>query len=87
MQWVVASGLGVVHTFTVFHHAYDHSFADRLPYVIAVVVLDEGPFFFTDIVDCEPADVAVGMPVEVVYEHLDDATTIPHFRPHRVDEG
>ena len=81
MRWVPASGKGVVHTFTVFHHAYDAAFADRLPYVIAVITLDEGPFFHTDIVECEPDAVAVGMPVEVVYERVDDDWTIPHFRP------
>jgi uncharacterized protein len=80
MQWVPASGGGVVHTYTIFHHAYDASFADRLPYVIAVVTLDEGPFFHTDIVECDPEQVHVGMAVEVVYEHGDD-WTMPHFRP------
>lgn len=80
MQWVPASGRGVVHTYTVFHHAYDPSFADRLPYVIAVVTLDEGPFFHSDIVECAPEAVHVGMAVEVVYEHLEE-WTMPHFRP------
>jgi uncharacterized OB-fold protein len=81
MQWVDASGRGVVHTFTVFHHAYDASFAAKLPYVIAVITLDEGPFFHTDLVGCDPDDVHVGMAVEVVYEQIDDEWTMPHFRP------
>ncbi|MEO8694821.1 MAG: OB-fold domain-containing protein [Acidimicrobiales bacterium] len=81
MRWVEASGQGIVHTFTVYHHAYDRAFVDRLPYVIAVITLDEGPFFHSDIVDCDPSAVFVEMPVEVVYERLDDAWTIPHFRP------
>ena len=85
MRWVPATGRGVVHTFTVFHHAYDAAYVDRLPYVIAVITLDEGPFFHTDIVECDPADVFVGMAVEAVYERLDDEWTIPHFRPPRVD--
>jgi uncharacterized OB-fold protein len=72
---------GVVHTYTVFHHAFDPLFADRLPYVIAVVALEEGPFFHTDIVDCAPDAMHVGMPVEVVYEHVDDDCVVPHFRP------
>jgi uncharacterized OB-fold protein len=83
MQWVPATGRGVVHTYTVFHHAYDPLFADRLPYVIAVVLLDEGPFFHTDLVDCDPASVRIGQPVEVVYERIDDGWTLPHFRPTR----
>ena len=48
--WVPASGTGEVFTYTVFHHAYDPRFADRVPYTLAVVQLDEGPFFHTDVV-------------------------------------
>jgi uncharacterized OB-fold protein len=81
MRWMPASGRGVVHTFTVYHHAFDRASANRLPYVIAVITLDEGPFFHTDIVECDPDDVEVGMPVEVVYERVDEMWTIPHFRP------
>jgi uncharacterized OB-fold protein len=87
MAWHVASGRGRVHTYTVFHHPYDPAFKDRLPYVIAVVELDEGPFFHTDIVDCEPDDVYVDLPVEVVYETVDADTVIPRFRPAFRPEG
>lgn len=81
MQWEPASGLGEVFTYTVVHHAYDRSLAAALPYAAAVVRLDEGPFFHTDIVGCPPDDVHVGMRVHVVYEHVDDELTIPHFAP------
>ncbi|HEV8298742.1 MAG TPA: OB-fold domain-containing protein [Acidimicrobiales bacterium] len=81
MGWTPATGRGEVHTYTVFHHAYERALADRLPYVIAVVTLAEGPFFHTDIVDCSPDAVYVGMPVEVVWERVRDDCVIPHFRP------
>ena len=55
--------------------------ADRVPYAIAVIILDEGPFFHSDLLDCEVDDVHVGMRVQVVFETLDDHTAIPHFRP------
>ena len=76
-----ASGRGEVHTYTIVHHPYDPSLADRVPYALAVVKLDEGPFFHTDIVGCDAADVHVGMRVEVVWERLDAETVIPHFAP------
>jgi len=81
MRWQTGSGRGEVHTHTVVHHAYDPGLADRIPYAIAVVRLDEGPFFHTDIVGCDPAEVAVGMRVHVVWDHLDDETVIPRFAP------
>lgn len=81
MRWVPASGRGEVHTYTVFHHAYDPRFADRVPYVIAVVLLDEGPFFHADVVGCAPEDVHVGLRVEAEFETVGDGIGVPHFRP------
>jgi uncharacterized OB-fold protein len=80
MDWVPASGLGVVHTYTVYRHAFDPAWADRIPYVVAVVRLDEGPFFHTDLVGCPPEAVSIGMRVRVVFEDVGDAT-VPHFTP------
>lgn len=81
MVWEPASGHGEVFTYTVVHHAYAPEYLDRLPYALAVVQLDEGPFFHTDIVGCAPSDVHVGMRVRVVFESVDDDTVIPHFTP------
>jgi uncharacterized OB-fold protein len=54
------------------------------PYVIALVELDEQPALrlMTNIVNCEPADVAIGARVRVVFEHHDDVW-IPLFELHR----
>lgn len=81
MEWVPASGRGTLHTWTVYHHAYTPEFADRVPYVVAVVRLDEGPFMHTGIAGCDPDALTVGMPVEVAFEDRDDGTALPHFRP------
>ena len=78
MEWQPAAGTGEVHTFTVVHHAYDPSITD-LPYVVAVVQLDEGPFFHTGIAGCAPEAVHVGMRVRVTFDPLDDETVIPRF--------
>lgn len=86
MAWVPAVGTGEVHTYTVFHHAVLPALADRVPYVVAVVQLDEGPFFHTDVLDCDPADVHVGQRVEVVFEDAGDGWVLPHFRPARPKE-
>ncbi|MGH9135570.1 MAG: Zn-ribbon domain-containing OB-fold protein [Acidimicrobiales bacterium] len=52
------------------------------PYVVAIVELDEEPDtrLTTNIVACDPADVAIGMPVRVEFESWDDVW-IPLFRP------
>jgi uncharacterized OB-fold protein len=83
MRWEDASGRGVVHTFTVVHHAYEPSMVARIPYALAVVRLEEGPFFHSDIVDCDPVEVHVDMPVIVRFEPIDDddGAVLPHFAP------
>ena len=62
------SGLGTVFTFTINRHPYNP--AVPLPYVIAIVELNEQPNlrFTTNIVNCDPGDVSVGMPVRVLFE-------------------
>jgi uncharacterized protein len=56
-------------------------FAERLPYVAAAVDLDEGPRVMTNIIDCDPAALQVGMAVKVVYTALNDDITAPMFTP------
>lgn len=41
-EWVVASGRGIVHSFTIVHRAPTAALADRAPYVVAMIDLDEG---------------------------------------------
>jgi uncharacterized OB-fold protein len=56
-------------------------FNERLPYVAAVVDLDEGPRLMTGIVDAEPAELQLGMALEVTFRPLDDTLAAPYFRP------
>jgi uncharacterized OB-fold protein len=74
------SGNGTIFTYTVDRHAYNP--AVPLPYVIALVELveQEGLRVLTDIVQCDPDTVTVGMPVHVVFEQHDEAY-VPLFAP------
>jgi uncharacterized OB-fold protein len=82
----VASGRGEVAAYTINQHPWLPDFPP--PYIIALVEMAESPDvrFTTNIVDCDIEDVAVGMPVEVVFEHLDDVW-IPLFRPVAADNA
>jgi uncharacterized OB-fold protein len=64
LDWVTAAGGGVVHSFTVVHRA-PPEFAAEAPYVVALIDLDEGPRMMSRLTGVEPAEVAVGMPVEL----------------------
>ncbi len=73
------SGRGHVETFTVNQQQW---VPGAEPYVIAWVSIDEQPDvrLTTNLLDVEPEDVRVGLPVEVVFEQNDDVW-IPLFRP------
>ena len=50
-------------------------------YVVALVELEEGTRLVSNLVEVDPADAAIGMAVEVVFEAFDDGLVLPLFRP------
>ncbi len=54
-----------------------------MPFIAAIVVLEEGPRIATNIVgvEPEPKNLRCDMEVEVVFEDLTDTITLPKFRP------
>ena len=79
VEWVEASGRGVVHTFTVVHRGMP-GWREEGPYVAAIVQLEEGPRITTNIVECASSDVKIEMPVEVTF--VDEGQYVmPRFRP------
>jgi uncharacterized OB-fold protein len=80
-EWIKASGRGTVYTFVVVRQAMGRGWGDRIPYVVAVVELEEGPHYLTNIVNIAVEEVAIGMPVEVTFEELDGTTKLPVFQP------
>lgn len=65
MEWVPTSGAGVVDTYTVFYRAYVKELESEVPYVVAVVRLDEGPYFHTRVVGIAHDAVKTGMRVRL----------------------
>ncbi len=78
--WVESSGKGTVWTYTVTYQNRTPGFADG-PYVLALVELDEGVKMFTNIVDCDVAQVRIGMAVEVTFVKANEQITVPYFKP------
>jgi uncharacterized OB-fold protein len=79
--WTEMSGRGRVYSFTVYHRVFHPAFADKVPYVVAVVELDEGPRLISNIVNIPIPDVTCEMPVSVVYDEVRDGYFIPKFEP------
>jgi uncharacterized protein len=80
-QWVQASGRGTLYAFSIVHRPPSPAFT--APYVAAIVELEEGPRMPTNLVEVEPdpAAIRIGMPVELVFEDVTDAISLPKFRP------
>jgi uncharacterized OB-fold protein len=82
-RWMRSSGKGTLHAFAIVYIAPTPAFAEGLPLVTAVVELEDGARFPTNLVEVEPdqAHIKVGMPVEVVYDDVTEKVTLPKFRP------
>jgi uncharacterized protein len=82
-EWAEASGRGKIFAFNIHEWAFHPGFKDEVPYVYALIELDEGPLISSRLVgDNQPTDVhSVGQRVEIVYEdHPNEGFTLPKFR-------
>jgi uncharacterized OB-fold protein len=72
-----------VYSFTVVREAAVPAFDGHVPFVPAVIDADGAPGmrFVSNVVDCEPGDVAIGMKVRVVWDHVSDTLTLPFWAP------
>ena len=85
LRWVQSAGRGAIVTFTVVWRPQTPAF--EVPYVVAVVELDEGWEMLTNIVGGSTNDVAIGAPVEVCFMPMSPEITLPCFKIVRAAEG
>ncbi|WP_220198250.1 Zn-ribbon domain-containing OB-fold protein [Ktedonospora formicarum] len=78
LTWMVASGKGTIYTYTVAHQAFG-AFAEDVPFVIALVELEEGVRMMTRIIGADRDTLAVGKGVHVTFESVGEDMTLPYF--------
>jgi len=81
-EWFPAAGRGRIYSYTV-NHRGEGAYTGLPPFVLAYVELDEGPRLMTNIVGADNAELAVGLPVEVVFHDTGDGAALPRFQPMR----
>jgi uncharacterized protein len=81
LEWHEASGNATLYTWSVIYSNDQPPFRDRVPYVAAIVDLEEGPRMITNVVDTEFDDLEIGMALTVVFRPISDDFTIPVFIP------
>ena len=75
LGWVEAAGTGSIVSYTVVWRAQTPAF--ETPYVIAVVLLDEGVDMLTNLIDVEPSELSIGARVSVTFVDVQDYNTPP----------
>jgi hypothetical protein len=70
LDWAESAGRGSVFTYTVIHHAGLPLLADRVPYNAVVVQLDDcdGILVTGNLLEVEPGEIRIGMPVRIAWE-------------------
>ena len=81
VSWETASGRATLYTWSVVHRNDLPPFNEKVPYVAAVVELAEGPRMMTNVVDCDPDSLDVGMELHVEFRDVGEGFHLPLFRP------
>ena len=81
VDWVTASGRGTIYTFTIARRPAGPAFKGDVPYVVALVELEEGPRLMTNIIGIAPESVHIGQKVKAVFEDATDEVTLVKFAP------
>ena len=81
VEWFEASGRATLYTWSVVHRNDLPPFPSWIPYVAAVVTLEEGPRMMTNVVGCEFDALEINMPLVASYFATSEDVTIVQFRP------
>ena len=78
--WERSSGRGTVFTWTTAARPLHPGFKDAAPYAPVVVEMEEGVRLLSEMTDCAPDELEIGLSVEVVFDAVTDEVTLPKFR-------
>ncbi|MQF83072.1 hypothetical protein FIM02_02790 [SAR202 cluster bacterium AD-802-E10_MRT_200m] len=82
LKWVKSTGFARLYSYVISHRA-PAGFESNVPYVIAVVELDEGIRMMTNLVEIapNPCSLSIGMPLRISYQEISESITLPNFSP------
>jgi uncharacterized OB-fold protein len=83
LRYTPLPGNGTVFTFIIVRHPLNPKAADYVPFMPAAIDAEGAPGirFVSNVVECEPEEVKIGMPVKVVWHHASDTLTLPFWAP------
>jgi uncharacterized protein len=80
VEWINASGRGTIYSFSIIHRGPTPEFAGIVPYILALVELEEGPRMMTHVIAESEGEIAIGDRVEVDFQVRRDGFKVPQFR-------
>ena len=83
VEWITASGKGSLYGWIEMYKAYLPAFADKIPYNVVLVRLEEGPLMFGTLVDTAWEEMRADMPVVVEFEDVTEEISLPRFRANK----
>lgn len=79
-EWSESSGRGHIYSWTITHQASLPSFADKVPYAVVVVELDEGVRMVSGVEGIALDEIELDLPVQVSFLAISECMSIPMFR-------
>ena len=79
LSWSESQGNGTIYAASVQEKPANPFMADRVPYVVALVELDDGIRLMSNVINCAPYDATVGRTVKLTWEPLSDGRHLPQF--------
>lgn len=80
LEWIDCGGGGTVYTYTINRRPSNAALSEKVPYVVAMIDLDEGVRMMANIIDSPPEAVRIGSRVRVCFEQVSEDITLPQFR-------
>ncbi len=70
ISWEAVDPAGTLYSWTIVSRAFDAAFADRTPYIVALVEFSSAPGvrLITNLIDADANDIDFGMPVSPAFE-------------------
>lgn len=81
LEWIKASGKGKIYSYMAVYSYQPTEFEEDLPYVVAIIDLEEGVRMMSNIIGCNPEDVHCDMNIEVTFDHVTEDFCLPKFKP------
>ncbi len=79
VEWREVEANGTVYAVSVMHRPGNPAMAEAVPYVVALVDLDEGVRLMSNVVHCDPDSVKVGDRVKLAWEPIAEGRHLPVF--------